>query len=106
MPRTWRAGGIIGPTTAKQNAGAGGVEVAREVRGAEVAREVQEAEETRENAAVLEKLEKNGAFATLAGEGGVADNSVEESRKVRKRCRTGKTGKKRSNTHEENAAVL
>ena len=27
MPRTWRAGGIIGPTTAKQNAGAGGVEV-------------------------------------------------------------------------------
>ena len=26
MPRTWRAGGI-GPTTAKQNAGAGGVEV-------------------------------------------------------------------------------
>ena len=32
MPRTWRAGGIIGPTTAKQNAGAGGVEVAREVR--------------------------------------------------------------------------
>ena len=24
MPRTWRAGGIIGPTTAKQNAGAGG----------------------------------------------------------------------------------
>ena len=66
MPRTWRAGGIIGPTTAKQNAGAGGVEVAREVRGAEVAREVREAEETREeNAAVLEKLEKNGAFATL-----------------------------------------
>ena len=27
MPRTWRAGGMIGPTTAKQNAGAGGVEV-------------------------------------------------------------------------------
>ena len=26
MPRTWRAGGI-GPKTAKQNAGAGGVEV-------------------------------------------------------------------------------
>ena len=33
MPRTWRAGGIIGPTTAKQNAGAGGVEVAREAEG-------------------------------------------------------------------------
>ena len=32
-----------------------------------------------ENAAVLEKLEKNGAFAALAGEGGVADNSVEET---------------------------
>ena len=46
-----------------KNAGAGGVEVAREVRGAEVAREVREAEETREeNAAVLEKLEKNGAL--------------------------------------------
>ena len=27
MPRTWRAGGIIGPTTAKQDAGAGRVEV-------------------------------------------------------------------------------
>ena len=25
-------------------------------------------------AAVLEKLKKNGAFATLAGEGGVVDN--------------------------------
>ena len=25
MPRTWRAGGIIGPTTAKQNAEEGGV---------------------------------------------------------------------------------
>ena len=31
-----------------ENAGAGGVEVAREVRGAEVAREVREAEETQE----------------------------------------------------------
>ena len=29
-----------------------------------------------ENAAVLEKLEKNGAFATLAGEGGVADKAA------------------------------
>ena len=36
-----------------------------------------------ENAAVLEKLEKNGAFAALAGEGGVANNSVEETREVR-----------------------
>ena len=40
-----------------------------------------------ENAAVLEKLEKNGAFATLAGEGGVADNSAEEIRKVLKQER-------------------
>ena len=46
------------------------------------------------DAAVLEKLEKNGAFATLAGEGGVADNSAEETRKVR-------AGEAR-----ENAAVL
>ena len=30
MPRTWRAGGIIGPTTAKQDAGAGRVEAVRE----------------------------------------------------------------------------
>ena len=52
---------------------AGGAQEIREVR----------AGEARENAAVLEKLEKNGAFATLAGEGGVADNSVEETRKVR-----------------------
>ena len=50
MPRTWRAGGI-GPTTAKQNAGAGGVEVAREVRGAEVAQEVREADEIADKSA-------------------------------------------------------
>ena len=37
MPRTWRAGGIIGPTTAKQNAGAGGVEVARKILEADAA---------------------------------------------------------------------
>ena len=108
MPRTWRAGGIIGPTTAKQNAGAGGVEVwsleryelekqkelliillkklekifpdrsFREVRagGARETEEraggAREAEEIadnftegdefpEENAAVLERLEKNGA---------------------------------------------
>ena len=47
------------------------------------ARKIREAEEiadnfTEEDAAVLEKLEKNGAFTTLAGEGGVADNSTGE----------------------------
>ena len=40
------------------------------------ARKILGVDETREeNAAVLEKLEKNGAFATLAGEGGVADKT-------------------------------
>ena len=65
-------------------------EVARKVRagGAREAEEIadnftEEDEFPEENAAVLEKLEKNGAFAALAGEGGVADNSVEETRKVR-----------------------
>ena len=38
-----------------------------------------------ENAAVLKRLEKNRAFATLAGEDGVADNSAEENAAVLKR---------------------
>ena len=63
MPRTWRAGGIIGPTTAKQNAAAGGVEVARKILEAEeIADSFTEGDEfPEEDAAVLEKLEKNGA---------------------------------------------
>ena len=62
---------------------AGGARKIREVR-AGGARKILGVEEAREeNAAVLEKLEKNGAFATLAGEGGVADNSAEVARKVR-----------------------
>ena len=46
-----------------KNAGAGGVEVAREVRGAEVAREVREAEETRK---ILEADAAAGGSSTKA----------------------------------------
>ena len=81
MPRTWRAGGIIGPTTAKQNAGttwsvcntsggSGGIRRPKKLRLylIKLAEEdgvadnfTEEDEFPEENAAVLEKLEKNGA---------------------------------------------
>ena len=98
MPRTWRAGGIIGPTTAKQNAGAGGVEVwSLERYELEKQKELlvilmkklerYELEKQKKLLIILQKetnllkkepevLEK---LIKLAGEGGVVDNSGEET---------------------------
>ena len=75
MPRTWRAGGIIGPTTAKtENAGAGEGGVADNSVGE--AREVR-AEETRKAAGgeaveVVDKVEEPGVDAKVV-EGWIAD---------------------------------
>ena len=74
---------VDGRVRAIRDKAAGSIEVARGVRKAqEAALEDFPGPVDSRNAAVLEKLEKNGAFATLAGEGGVADNSAEVARKA------------------------
>ena len=84
MPRTWRAGGIIGPTTAKtENAGAGGGEAVRDKTAGRVEdfpdRSLQQEPEVLEKLIKLvEKwtelliiLQKETNFLRDAGAGGV-----------------------------------
>ena len=55
------------------------------MRGEFVTREKNFVKTYKENAALLKRLGKNGAFATLAEEDGVVDNSAEENAAVLKR---------------------
>ena len=81
MPRTWRAGGIIGPTTAKtENAGAGEGGVADNSVGE--AREVR-AEETRKAAGweaveVVDKVEEPGVDAKVVEDPDLARSQLLE----------------------------